>query len=217
MSSSSSSTHGCDYVIKLLTLGDTSVGKTSILLQYTQGYFPKKALSTIGVDFRTKYVNLPNGKHVKVLLWDTAGQERFRNIADNYYNGSDCVLFVFDITSKSSFEMLSFWMERLKAKRNLDDIVMILVGNKKDLLEKRTVQLKHIQEMQKEIQIKYFEVSALENIGIDGMFEYIVKESVDLVIKRDWDNHSETLSGINKLNINKNLKTKSSNRDGCCS
>jgi Ras-related protein Rab-18 len=104
-------------VIKLLTLGDTSVGKTSILLQYTQGYFPKKALSTIGVDFRTKYVNLPNGKHVKVLLWDTAGQERFRNIADNYYNGSDCVLFVFDITSKSSFEMLSFWMERLKAKR----------------------------------------------------------------------------------------------------
>jgi small GTP-binding protein len=203
MSSSSSSTHGCDYVIKLLTLGDTSVGKTSILLQYTQGYFPKKALSTIGVDFRTKYVNLPNGKHVKVLLWDTAGQERFRNIADNYYNGSDCVLFVFDITSKSSFEMLSFWMERLKAKRNLDDIVMILVGNKKDLLEKRTVQLKHIQEMQKEIQIKYFEVSALKNEGLDELFDEIIQDTITLIQQREIKKREEF--DLNKKNKKMNI------------
>ena len=203
MSSSSSSAHGCDYVIKLLTLGDTSVGKTSILLQYTQGYFPKKALSTIGVDFRTKYVNLPNGKHVKVLLWDTAGQERFRNIADNYYNGSDCVLFVFDITSKSSFEMLSFWMERLKAKRNLDDIVMILVGNKKDLLEKRTVQLKHIQEMQKEIQIKYFEVSALKNEGLDELFDEIIQDTITLIQQREIKKREEF--DLNKKNKKMNI------------
>ena len=203
MSSSSSSAHGCDYVIKLLTLGDTSVGKTSILLQYTQGYFPKKALSTIGVDFRTKYVNLPNGKRVKVLLWDTAGQERFRNIADNYYNGSDCVLFVFDITSKSSFEMLSFWMERLKAKRNLDDIVMILVGNKKDLLEKRTVQLKHIQEMQKEIQIKYFEVSALKNEGLDELFDEIIQDTITLIQQREIKKREEF--DLNKKNKKMNI------------
>lgn len=203
MSSSSSSTHGCDYVIKLLTLGDTSVGKTSILLQYTQGYFPKKALSTIGVDFRTKYVNLPNGKHVKVLLWDTAGQERFRNIADNYYNGSDCVLFVFDITSKSSFEMLSFWMERLKAKRNLDDIVMILVGNKKDLFAKRTVQLKHIQEMQKEIQIKYFEVSALKNEGLDELFDEIIQDTITLIQQREIKKREEF--DLNKKNKKMNI------------
>ena len=207
MSSSSSSAHGCDYVIKLLTLGDTSVGKTSILLQYTQRFFPKKALSTIGVDFRTKYVDLPNGKRVKVLLWDTAGQERFRNIADNYYNGSDCVLFVFDITAKSSFEMLSFWMERLKAKRNLDDIVIILVGNKKDLSSKRTVQPKHIEEMQREIQIKYFEVSALKNDGIDELFDEIIRDTINLIQKREIKKREEF--DLHERNKNKKI-------NNCC-
>ena len=140
---------------------------------------------------------------MKVLLWDTAGQERFRNIADNYYNGSDCVLFVFDITSKSSFEMLSFWMERLKAKRNLDDIVMILVGNKKDLFEKRTVQLKHIQEMQKEIQIKYFEVSALKNEGLDELFDEIIQDTITLVQQREIKKREEF--DLNKKNKKMNI------------
>ena len=81
-----------DYIVKILTLGDTSVGKTSIILRYTKVQFPKKALSTIGVDFRSRIVKIENNKKAKVLLWDTAGQERFRNVASNYYNGTDCVV-----------------------------------------------------------------------------------------------------------------------------
>jgi small GTP-binding protein len=170
------------------------------------------------VDFKSKIITTEDNKRVKVLLWDTAGQERFRGIATNYFHGSDSVLLVFDISLKRTFDLLPFWIEQLKQKRNLDDLNLFLVGNKKDLEKMRQVESTDIQKFVEENGIKkYFEVSALENIGIDGMFEYIVKESVDLVIKRDWDNHSETLSGINKLNINKNLKTKSSNRDGCCS
>ena len=207
-----------DYVIKILSLGDTTVGKTTIILRYTKLQNPKRVVSTIGVDFKSKIITTEDNKRVKVLLWDTAGQERFRGIATNYFHGSDSVLLVFDISLKRTFDLLPFWIEQLKQKRNLDDLNLFLVGNKKDLEKMRQVENTDIQKFIEENGIKkYFEVSALENIGIDEMFEHIVKESVDLVIKRDWDNHSDALSGINKLDVDKNFKTKSSNRDGCCS
>ena len=207
-----------DYVIKVLSLGDTTVGKTTIILRYTKLQNPKKVVSTIGIDFKSKIVQTKDNKKVKVLLWDTAGQERYRGIATNYFHGSDSVLLVFDISIKRTFDLLPFWIEQLKEKRNLDDLNLFLVGNKKDLEKMRQVEDRDIQNFVKTNGIKkYFEVSALENIGIDEMFEYIVKESVDLIIKRDWDNDSETLSGINKLSAKKNYKTKTSTKEGCCS
>ena len=140
------------------------------------------------------------------------------SVLKSVFHGSDSVLLVFDISLKRTFDLLPFWIEQLKQKRNLDDLNLFLVGNKKDLEKMRQVENTDIQKFIEENGIKkYFEVSALENIGIDEMFEHIVKESVDLVIKRDWDNHSDALSGINKLDVDKNFKTKSSNRDGCCS
>ena len=105
-----------EYMIKILTLGDTTVGKTSIVLQYTTQKYNTQILSTIGVDFKSKVINIDNNK-VKMLIWDTAGEERFRNIASQYYNGADGALLIFDITKKSSFERIVYWINELSQKK----------------------------------------------------------------------------------------------------
>ena len=174
-----------DYIVKILTLGDTSVGKTSIILRYTKVQFPKKALSTIGVDFRSRIVKIENNKKAKVLLWDTAGQERFRNVASNYYNGTDCVLLVFDITKIDTLSILSFWIEQLKEKKKIEDICMILVGNKSDMKGQRQVNQQDIDSFLLQYpQMKYYEVSALNNEGIDDLFDYAVKEVIKMLKKK---------------------------------
>lgn len=183
-----------DYILKILTLGDTSVGKTSIILRYTKTPFPKKALSTIGVDFRSRIVTIENKKRAKVLLWDTAGQERFRNVASNYYNGTDCVLLVFDITNPNSFTILDYWVQQLEQKKRMDDICMILVGNKADIKSKQTVQQNDINKYIAKLGIKYFEVSALNNEGIDELFNYAIQETIKLIVKREND-----LSATNRI------------------
>lgn len=180
-----------DFIVKILTLGDTSVGKTSIILRYTKVHFPKKALSTIGVDFRSKIVNIENNKKAKVLLWDTAGQERFRNVASNYYNGTDCVLLVFDITKKETLPILNLWIEQLKQKKNLEDVCMILVGNKSDLKDRRQVNKEDIDSfMLPYPQMKYFEVSALNNEGIDSLFDYAISEIIKMIKKKEAESSS---------------------------
>ena len=175
-----------DYIVKILTLGDTSGGKTSIILRYTKVQFPKKALSTIGVDFRSRIVKIENNKKAKVLLWDTAGQERFRNVASNYYNGTDCVLLVFDITKIDTLSILSFWIEQLKEKKKIEDICMILVGNKSDMKGQRQVNQQDIDSFLLQYpQMKYYEVSALNNEGIDDLFDYALKEVIKMIKKKE--------------------------------
>ena len=151
-----------DFVMKILTLGDTAVGKTSIINRYMKSPMPKKGLSTIGVDFKSKNVTIDNNT-IKIVLWDTVGQERFRNIATNYYNGTDCALLVFDLTSEESFKVLDFWVEGIKERKRMDDVCLLLVGNKSDLEEERAVTQQMIDKYTQVLGIRYFEVSAEKN------------------------------------------------------
>lgn len=180
-----------DFIVKILTLGDSSVGKTSLILRYTKVHFPKKALSTIGVDFRSRIVKIENNKKAKVLLWDTAGQERFRNVASNYYNGTDCVLLVFDITKKETLLTLNYWIDQLKEKKKIDDVCMILVGNKSDMKGQRQVNQEDIDSfILRYPQMKYFEVSALNNEGIDTLFDYAISEIIKMIKKKEAESSS---------------------------
>jgi small GTP-binding protein len=101
------------YIIKIVTLGDSMVGKTSILYRYFDNKFEEKQLSTIGIDSKTKFIKVRDAS-VKVLVWDTAGQEKFRNIAKQYYQGADGVLLVFDVCDRKSFEKIEYWLKELK-------------------------------------------------------------------------------------------------------
>lgn len=107
-----------DHLFKVLLVGDSSVGKTSVLLRYTDGNFSNEFQTTIGVDFRI--CNLPtNGKIIKLQMWDTAGQDRYKRIVSSYYRGSHGLIVVYDITNPASFENVPTWIEECNLRLNL--------------------------------------------------------------------------------------------------
>ena len=126
------------YIIKILTLGDTMVGKSSIVLRFSDDKFDENVFATIGIDFKTKYIKVRDAS-VKVLIWDTAGQEKFRNIAKQYYKGANGVLLIYDVCNRKSFERIGFWLNELKENNKIDELYAILVGNKIDLEQRRVI------------------------------------------------------------------------------
>ena len=126
-----------DQKIKIMIIGETLVGKTAIITRYTKKVFGETYLSTVGIDFQNKPLNI-NGKKINVEIWDTAGQERFRNIAKNYFQSSDGFLLVYDITNKETFDKLNDWYDQIKTNAPENSKCMI-VGNKSDLEENRQV------------------------------------------------------------------------------
>ena len=135
-----------DLQYKILVLGESSVGKTSLLVRYTEDKF-ENTVQTIGVDVKNKYVMYEN-KKIQLELWDTAGQERFKGIAQNYFRAANGVILVFDITNKESFNKLKFWIN--EGKTNIgQDTELILAENKVDLEESRAVTKEAIKEFGK--------------------------------------------------------------------
>ena len=172
-----------NYVIKILTLGDTNVGKSSIVLRFVSDKFEEKMFSTIGIDFKSKFIKLGN-QSIKVLLWDTAGQEKFQNIAKQYYNGANGVFLIFDITDKKSFERIDFWLQELKEHIRLDELHVVLVGNKIDNENKRVIKYEEANEYAEKNNVKYYEVSAKTTKGLNTLFNETIKEAPKIVISR---------------------------------
>lgn len=205
------------YIIKILTLGDSLVGKTSIIRRYLEDRFEENTLSTIGIDFKSKYIKI--GKTtVKVLLWDTAGQEKFQDTTKQYYKNANGALLVFDITEKKSFERVAYWYNQLKNNTKIEDLYVVLVGNKKDNEAERKVTVEEINEYSKKNNIKYFEVSAKSNIGINNLFDNAFKSTLKKVIEKSEDAESEnddkiSLSAFSKDGIGKEKRDKSGK---CC-
>ena len=127
-----------DEKIKIMTIGETKSGKTSIISRYCKGSFSEgNYLSTIGIDFQIKNLVI-NNKNIRIQIWDTAGQERFRNIAKNYFQSSNGFILVYDITSKESFEKLEYWINQINENAPLNTKT-VLIGNKIDLEKNRQV------------------------------------------------------------------------------
>ena len=189
------------YIIKILTLGDASVGKSSIVLRYSDNKFNESWLSTIGVDSKRKIVKI-KGESVKVSIWDTAGQEKFQNIVKQYYNGANGVLLIYDITSQKSFDKINFWYNDLKQNVNIDGLFICLVGNKKDLNEDRIISVEKAQEFAKNNNMKFYEVSAKSGEGIKQLFEEVTSSIMDKII---INNEKEELE--------ENLRTSFLNKD----
>ncbi|CAH8462744.1 unnamed protein product [Schistosoma turkestanicum] len=132
-----------DYLLKLLLIGDSGVGKSCLLLRFADETFNETYISTIGVDFKIRTLEI-NGKVVKLQIWDTAGQERFRTITSSYYRGAQGIMIVYDITDKSTFDHVENWLLEIGSNAK-DQISRILIGNKCDLNDRRAVKYEDAQ------------------------------------------------------------------------
>ena len=197
------------YVIKLLTLGDSLVGKTSIVMRYSDNKFTD-TFATIGIDFKTKFFTIKN-QVVKVIIWDTAGQEKFRNIVNQYYKGADGVLLTYDITSRKSFENIDYWLNELKKNNDLNEISVYLVGNKSDLEGKRAVSFEEGKNYADKNKINFSEVSAKTGKGIINVFNKLMEGCVAKINSQFDIEEQIELGSISNLN---NLSNK--NKSRCC-
>jgi Ras-related protein Rab-1A len=160
-------------IYKILLLGDTHTGKSSILNVYKNDMFYENEVSTIGVEFTIKHIDF-NGDQIKLQIWDTAGQERFKSITSTYYRGSDGVLLVFDITNRQSFLNVKKWVSEID-KYTDNKSQKILIGNKFDLNYRREVTYEESVEFADSLGINYIETSAKDNVNIENIFTYLVK------------------------------------------
>jgi len=154
-----------DFLFKVLLIGDSGVGKTCLLLKFTDDIFEPSYISTIGVDFRIKTIQLEDGKVAKLQMWDTAGQERFRTITSSYYRGAHGVIIVFDVTDRESFKNVPMWMGEVERYAR-PGCPMILVGNKRDLADRREVSFEEAKAFAKENELVYTETSAKNDPSI---------------------------------------------------
>lgn len=170
--------HKFDYSLKVVVVGDSGVGKTCMLLRFVRDQWQGETQPTLGVEFLTKVVQTEEHR-IQLQLWDTAGQELFRSVTRGYYRGSAGALILFDLTSHDSFNNVQQWLDDLKEVAR-QDVVIILIGNKCDLDDKRDVTREEAENFAKAHQMPYFETSAKTG---DNVFD-AVNECVKLIEKK---------------------------------
>ncbi|XP_027173797.1 ras-related protein RABE1a-like [Coffea eugenioides] len=164
-----------DYLVKLLLIGDSGVGKSCILLRFCEDSFTTSFITTIGIDLKIRTIEL-DGKRIKLQIWDTAGQERFRTITTAYYRGAMGILLVYDVTDESSFNNIRNWIRNIEQHAS-DSVNTILVGNKADMDEsKRAVPTSRGQALANEYGVKFFETSAKTNHNVNEVFFSIARD-----------------------------------------
>jgi len=164
-------------LLKVIILGDSGVGKTSLMNQYVNKKFSNQYKATIGADFLTKEV-MVDERLVTVQIWDTAGQERFQSLGVAFYRGSDCCILVYDVNVAQSFEHLDSWREEFlsqAAPRDPEKFPFVVIGNKIDLEHQRVVSNKRATAWCQSKNIPYFETSAKEAIHVDQAFQMVAK------------------------------------------
>ena len=158
------------YHIKVVLLGETSVGKTSIAHRFTYDGFKDNYTPTIGASFMAKPIKIPeSGDVVKFEIWDTAGQEMYRSLAAFYYKDASAAVLVYDITNKQSFSELRYWVEQLREKAG-PNVVIAIAANKGDLFQEEEVETKDGLNYAEEIGAIFKQTSAKEDMGIEDMF-----------------------------------------------
>jgi len=178
-----------NYIIKILTLGATQVGKTSIVLRYSEDKFNYNKIATIGIDFKIKIIKKGN-ERIKVSIYDTAGQERFQNIVKHYYKGANGVLLIYDITKRDTFKNLDFWIKDLEDNSDIDNLFIYLIGNKNDMEDKREVSWVEASNYAKEKKLPYIEVSAKTGNNIQKLFDEVIKGAMTKMLTNENKDNS---------------------------
>ena len=166
-----------DYIFKVLLLGNSDVGKSSLLLRFVDKLWTDSFVPTIGVDFKVKTIQIGE-KTVKMQIWDTAGQERFRNVVASYFRGSNGILLIYDVTNKDSFKNLDNWLEVIENNAS-DNVLKILIGNKIDLVDEIEVKHEEGQQFANRFNMQFIETSAKLDTNVSEAFETLAKLMIE--------------------------------------
>ncbi|KAJ2746752.1 AdoMet-dependent rRNA methyltransferase spb1 [Coemansia sp. BCRC 34301] len=196
-----------DYLMKLLLIGDSGVGKSCVLLRFSDDSFTPSFITTIGIDFKIRTIEL-DGKRIKLQIWDTAGQERFRTITTAYYRGAMGILLVYDVTDERSFNNIENWYKNVEHYAS-EGVNKILIGNKCDIEGSRAVSKESGQKLADELGIKFLETSAKSNTNVDEAFITLARDikerlldSADQPDQAAGSNGVGSGSGNSKIDIN---------------
>ena len=201
-----------DYLFKYLIIGNSGVGKSCLLIRFTDDKFEEGYVTTIGVDFKIKTLEI-EGKSVKLQIWDTAGQERFRNIVSTYYKGGHGIMMVYDITDLESFRYLDSWLKEIE-KNASKNVYKILVGNKNDMEKERKVSFEKGMEFADLHGMKFFETSAKENKNVEEAFKEMTKDIINSLKKVNEKINSN--SNNSNFVIGKKKGKDLNKKGGCC-
>ena len=187
-----------DNTLKIITLGEATVGKTSIIRRYIHNIFEENNLSTIGLNFSFKQVKLKSGKNINIKLIDTAGQEKYRSLAKSYFKNVDIVLFVFALDDQNSFDNMINWINLFNENHNgKEGIPRYLIGNKAD--KEKKVQKEEIDDFINKNKIKYYETSAKDNAGIDELFQELSEDLYKIIIEEGSKNKAQSSKKLTKF------------------
>lgn len=211
------------YQFRLILIGDSTVGKSSLLKYFTEGKFAEIIDPTVGVDFYAKIVQLRPDLRVKLQLWDTAGQEKFRSITRCYYRNSVGVFLVYDITRRESFEHVTDWMQEAASNVGAQPCIFQLIGHKADLEAERQVLYEEGEYFAKHHQTKFMETSARSGRNVEEAFLMMVREIVqklesgEIQIKDGWDGVKTGLTKTLSIgSFNEKSSGESSSSKMCC-
>ena len=196
-----------EFQIKILIIGDSGVGKTNFIFQFTEGKFSSLHVTTVGFDFKTKIVKLPKSKKsVQLQIYDTAGQERYMALNKSLFQKVQGIIIMYDITNRTSYENLSIWFNAVN--ETISNKTIILVGNKLDLAnEKRIITEEEGQKIANDNQILFFEASSCTGENVDNIFKLMGEK----IYKRLMDEKSE--SSNTKINLN---RKSNKGKKNCC-
>jgi len=208
-----------DVTFKILLIGDAGVGKSCMLLQFTDNKFQPVHDLTIGVEFGARNITV-DGKTIKLQIWDTAGQESFRSITRSYYRGAAGALLVYDITRRDTFNHLTTWLEDARKHAN-ENMVIMLVGNKSDLERRRAVTVEEGEQFAREHNLIFIETSAKTASNIEEAFVRTAQHIYQRIQSGTFDISNES-SGIKlgpmqtPTDLTKKGDTPAKQEEGCC-
>jgi small GTP-binding protein len=165
--------------LRLIVVGDSGVGKTSVILRYTKGLTAGMMAPTVGVDCRSAVCELAKIQY-RLEIWDTAGQERYRSFAASYFRQADGVMLFYSVTSRQSFENLSYWKQLVDSSKSADNVPVIILGNKSDMVEVRDIDPGEGESRAQSLGCEFLETSALTGEGVEQAFEAITKTIITM-------------------------------------
>jgi len=203
-----------DFLMPALVVGDSGVGKSCLLLRFTDNSYTDNFIATIGVDFKIKTVTVEN-KKIKLQIWDTAGQERFRSITSSYFRGAKGIVLVYDVTNQDSFDNVRTWVsDILQGKGDMKNT--ILVGNKCELIKEKVISTVEAKELADEYGIPFFECSAKNNININEPFVCLARNFINHIHEETGEGGKEPKKRESVVSLADSKSASPGKKSSCC-